>query len=165
MTTDGTQPAYQQTQPLLSDTGTSRSSMPDGPCLELLVSCGCIQHTSSFIVPSCKLHWIVCCFNATMHEILASMTAMSSMCVVMPARKLSYCGRPPTTCAAGCVVPELLNGTNHVAWFEAGATIFSKNGIQYLGIPGLINARSILATLIVQVGAYHAVTPCAAILR
>ncbi|DBB13488.1 hypothetical protein WJX82_003124 [Trebouxia sp. C0006] len=53
--------------------------------------------------------------------------------------------------ALGCVVPELLNGTNHVPWFEAGATIFSKNGIQYLGIPGLINARSIIATLIVQV--------------
>ncbi|KAL3148514.1 hypothetical protein ABBQ38_013953 [Trebouxia sp. C0009 RCD-2024] len=53
--------------------------------------------------------------------------------------------------ALGCVVPETLNGTNHVPWFEAGATIFSKNGIQYLGIPGLINARSILATLIVQV--------------
>lgn len=49
------------------------------------------------------------------------------------------------------MVPETLNGTNHVPWFEAGATIFSKNGIQYLGIPGLINARSILATLIVQV--------------
>ncbi len=48
-------------------------------------------------------------------------------------------------------MPELLNGTNHVPWFEAGATIFSKNGIQYLGIPGLINARSIIATLIVQV--------------
>lgn len=56
-------------------------------------------------------------------------------------------------CLAGCVVPETLNGTNHVPWFEAGATIFSKNGIQYLGIPGLINARSILATLIVQVPA------------
>ena len=52
---------------------------------------------------------------------------------------------------AGCVVPELLNGTNHVPWFEAGATIFSKKGIQYLGIPGLINARSILLTLVVQV--------------
>ena len=51
----------------------------------------------------------------------------------------------------GCVVPETLNGTKHVPWFEAGATIFDKNGIQYLGIPGLINARSILATLIVQV--------------
>jgi len=53
--------------------------------------------------------------------------------------------------ALGCVVPELLNGTNHVPWFEAGATIFSKKGIQYLGIPGLINARSILLTLVVQV--------------
>ena len=48
-------------------------------------------------------------------------------------------------------MPELLNGTNHVPWFEAGATIFSKKGIQYLGIPGLINARSILLTLVVQV--------------
>lgn len=48
-------------------------------------------------------------------------------------------------------MPETLNGTKHVPWFEAGATIFDKNGIQYLGIPGLINARSILATLIVQV--------------
>ena len=48
-------------------------------------------------------------------------------------------------------MPELLDGTNHVAWFEAGATIFSKQGIQYLGIPGLVNARSIIATLLVQV--------------
>ena len=53
--------------------------------------------------------------------------------------------------AAGCVVPELLDGTKHVAWFKAGEQIFSKNGIQYLGIPGFINARSIIATLIVQV--------------
>ena len=51
---------------------------------------------------------------------------------------------------AGCVVPELLDGTNHVPWFEAGSTIFSKSGIQYLGVPGLINAKSIVATLIVQ---------------
>jgi hypothetical protein len=53
--------------------------------------------------------------------------------------------------ALGCVVPELLEGTNHVAWFDAGATIFGENGLQYLGIPGLINAKSIVATLIVQV--------------
>ena len=51
---------------------------------------------------------------------------------------------------AGCIVPELLDGTNHVPWFEAGSTIFSKSGIQYLGVPGLINAKSIVATLIVQ---------------
>jgi hypothetical protein len=53
--------------------------------------------------------------------------------------------------ALGCVVPELLDGTNHVPWFEAGATIFSNKGIQYLGIPGLVNARSIIATLLVQI--------------
>ena len=53
--------------------------------------------------------------------------------------------------ALGCVVPELLDSTNHLAWFKAGAQIFSDDGIQYLGIPGLINAKSILATLIVQV--------------
>ena len=48
-------------------------------------------------------------------------------------------------------MPELLDGTNHIAWFKAGEQIFTKNGIQYLGIPGFINARSIIATLIVQV--------------
>lgn len=53
-------------------------------------------------------------------------------------------------CREGCIVPELLDGTNHVAWFDAGATIFSKSGIQYLGVPGLINAKSIIATLLVQ---------------
>jgi len=53
--------------------------------------------------------------------------------------------------ALGCVVPELLEGTNHIEWFNAGATIFGENGLQYLGIPGLINAKSIVATLIVQV--------------
>ena len=35
VTTDGTQQVCQQTPPPLSDTGTLRSSMPDGPCLEL----------------------------------------------------------------------------------------------------------------------------------
>jgi len=53
--------------------------------------------------------------------------------------------------ALGCIVPELLDGTNHVAWWQAGATIFDKKGIQYLGVPGLINAKSIIATLLVQV--------------
>lgn len=51
----------------------------------------------------------------------------------------------------GCVVPELLDGTNHIAWFKAGEQIFTKQGIQYLGINGFINAHSIIATLIVQV--------------
>ncbi|KAK9818058.1 hypothetical protein WJX72_006415 [[Myrmecia] bisecta] len=53
--------------------------------------------------------------------------------------------------ALGCVTPELLDGTNHVPWFKAGEQIFTKSGIQYLGVPGLINAKSIVATLIVQV--------------
>jgi hypothetical protein len=52
---------------------------------------------------------------------------------------------------AGCVVPELLDGTNHIPWFKAGELIFEKRGIQYLGINGFINAHSIIATLIVQV--------------
>ncbi len=52
---------------------------------------------------------------------------------------------------AGIVVPELLDGTGHVAWFKAGETIFEPSGINYLGIPGLINAHNIIATLIVQV--------------
>ena len=54
--------------------------------------------------------------------------------------------------ALGCVVPELLDQTNHVPWFKAGAQIFAPEGIQYLGVDGLINARSIVATLLVQVG-------------
>ena len=53
---------------------------------------------------------------------------------------------------AGMIVPELLDGTKHVPWFKAGATIFGDKGIQYLGVPGLINAKSIVATLLVQVG-------------
>ncbi|CAL8462631.1 g2164 [Coccomyxa elongata] len=53
--------------------------------------------------------------------------------------------------ALGIVVPELLDQTNHVAWFDAGATIFSPKGIQYLGVPGLINAKNIIATVAVQV--------------
>lgn len=48
------------------------------------------------------------------------------------------------------MVPELLDGTNHVPWFKAGELIFEKRGIQYLGVNGFINAHSILATLIVQ---------------
>lgn len=51
-------------------------------------------------------------------------------------------------------MPELLDQTNHVAWFDAGATIFSPKGIQYLGVPGLINAKNIIATVAVQVSSY-----------
>ena len=56
-----------------------------------------------------------------------------------------------SSCCAGIVVPELLDGTNHIAWFRAGETIFEPSGINYLGVPGLINAHNIIATLIVQV--------------
>lgn len=56
--------------------------------------------------------------------------------------------------ALGMIVPELLDGTDHVAWFDAGAKIFTKPGIQYLGVPGLINAKNIVATLLVQVSNY-----------
>jgi len=54
------------------------------------------------------------------------------------------------------VVPELLESTDHVVWFKAGEVIFSRQGIQYAGVPGLINAHSIIATLIVQVRRHHA---------
>ena len=53
--------------------------------------------------------------------------------------------------ALGCLVPELLDGTKHVPWFKAGAVIFEPEGIQYLGIPGFINAKNIVVTLIIQV--------------
>ncbi len=56
------------------------------------------------------------------------------------------------------MVPELLDGTKHIPWFQAGATIFDKKGIQYLGVPGLINAKSIIATLLVQVSANRSAT-------
>jgi len=53
--------------------------------------------------------------------------------------------------ALGCVVPELLDGTKHIEWFNAGATIFEPQGIQYLGIPGFINAKNIIVTVAIQV--------------
>ncbi|KAG7669258.1 hypothetical protein Ndes2526B_g05558 [Nannochloris sp. 'desiccata'] len=53
--------------------------------------------------------------------------------------------------ALGCIVPEWSSNTGNIEWFNAGAKIFSDEGIQYLGIPGIINAHSIIATLIVQV--------------
>ena len=53
--------------------------------------------------------------------------------------------------ALGCVVPELLDGTNHIAWFKAGAEIFSDTGIDYLGNPNLIHAQSIVAVLLTQI--------------
>ena len=59
--------------------------------------------------------------------------------------------------ALGCVVPELLKAQGvpfsdqASVWFTAGAEIFEEDGLNYLGNPGLIHAKSIVATTAVLV--------------
>jgi hypothetical protein len=54
----------------------------------------------------------------------------------------------------GCLVPEMINSNPtpgfEPVWFKTGAQIFSEAGIDYLGVPGFINAHSLVAVIVVQ---------------
>jgi len=51
----------------------------------------------------------------------------------------------------GCLTPELLDSTNNVPWFKAGALIFSEDSLNYLGNTSLVHASSPIAVLLCQI--------------
>ncbi|GBF87682.1 chlorophyll a-b binding protein of LHCII type I [Raphidocelis subcapitata] len=58
--------------------------------------------------------------------------------------------------ALGCVTPELIAKSNPAfpaggVWFKVQAEIFSPDGLNYLGNPSLVHAKSIGATVAIQV--------------